>query len=77
MRNKIDNIINIFVNEVKIEDIEKELKFTDSHGKEHKKNFGGLVLHMFNHETHHKGMISIYLEEMGIANNYSNLMEIL
>ncbi len=77
MRNGLDEKINVFVGEVRNEDLEKKLKYVDSHGKEYERNFGGLILHMFNHETHHRGMISIYLEEMGIANDYSNLMEIL
>lgn len=76
-RDKLDISINEFVNELRGEDIEKDLKYIDSHGKEYKRNFGGLILHMFNHETHHRGMISIYLEEMEIANDYSNLMDML
>lgn len=76
-RGKLDISINEFVNELKREDIEKDLKYIDSHGKEYNRNFGGLILHMFNHETHHRGMISIYLEEMKIANDYSNLMDML
>lgn len=76
-RGKLDICINEFVNELKREDLEKDLKYIDSHGKEYKRNFGGLILHMFNHETHHRGMVSIYLEEMKIANDYSNLMDML
>jgi len=76
-RTELDLEIDEFVKEVTREDLSKKLTYTDSHGNEYSKNFGGLVLHMFNHETHHRGMISIYLEEMGIENDYSNLMEIL
>ena len=77
MRNELDEKINVFVGEVRNEDLERKLKYVDSHGKEYERNFGGLILQMFNHETHHRGMISIYLEEMGISNDYSNLMGIL
>ena len=73
-RNELDIQINKFINEVKQEDLNKQLKYVDSHGKENTRNFGGAILHMFNHETHHRGMISIYLEEMGIENDYSNLI---
>lgn len=76
-RSKLDVSINEFVNELKREDLEKDLKYIDSQGKEYTRNFGGLILHMLNHETHHRGMISLYLEEMGISNDYSNLMDIL
>jgi len=77
IRDELDKKINVFVGEVRNEDLERKLKYVDSHGKEYERNFGGLILHMFNHETHHRGMISIYLEEMGIANDYSNLLGIL
>jgi uncharacterized damage-inducible protein DinB len=76
-RDQLDLSINEFVKELKMEDLEKDLNYIDSHGKEYKRNFGGLILHMFNHETHHRGMISIYLEEMKIANDYSNLVDML
>ncbi len=76
-RNKLDNNIVEFVNEIGLSDIESSLEYADSSGTIYKKNFGNLVLHMFNHQTHHRGMISIYLEEMGIDNDYSNLSEML
>ena len=75
-RIELDSEINEFVNEVTSEDLPKQLKYIDSHGREYIRNFGGLIIHMFNHETHHRGMISIYLEELGIANDYSNLMDV-
>ena len=63
-----------FVNGIAKDDLDKYLEYTDSHGKVHRRLFGGLVLHCFNHQTHHRGMISIYLENMGISNDYSNLV---
>jgi uncharacterized damage-inducible protein DinB len=45
----------------------------DSHGKLYKRLFGGLIVHCFNHQTHHRGMISIYLDSLGIDNDFSNL----
>ncbi|MFW5688300.1 MAG: DinB family protein [Spirochaetota bacterium] len=33
-----------------------------------------LLLHMFNHETHHRGAISQFLDEHDVANDYSNLV---
>ncbi len=71
----LDKKIIEFVDEIDGKDIENILKYVDSHGTAYEKNFGLLVLHMFNHETHHRGMISIYLEEMKIANDYSNIYD--
>jgi uncharacterized damage-inducible protein DinB len=72
-REYIDKLIIRFVNEITEIDLERNLKYTDLRGTENNRSFGGLVLHMFNHQTHHRGMISIYLEMLGIENDYSNL----
>jgi len=76
-RKELDDYLSAFIQEIKQEDIGQILTYTDSHGKLYQRLFGGLVLHMFNHQTHHRGMISIYLEEMGINNDYSDLMNML
>lgn len=78
MRRKfLDEQIELFVNEITPQDINQYLSYTDSHGKDHHKLFGGLVLHFFNHQTHHRGMISIYLENMKIKNDFSNFVNII
>lgn len=73
-RREMDERIIDFSSEITDDDIRKTLTYTDSHGKEYGRVFGGLILHFFNHQTHHRGMISIYLEHMGIDNSYSDLM---
>ncbi len=73
-RQELDEKIIMFTNEIVPKDLDQKLAYTDSRGVKHNRLFGGLVLHFFNHQTHHRGMISIYLENMQIANDYSNLM---
>jgi uncharacterized damage-inducible protein DinB len=73
-REYLDKMIYKFIDEVTENDLEKKLRYTDSRGTEHNRNFGGLIIHMFNHQTHHRGMISVYLEMLGIDNDYSNLL---
>ena len=72
-REHLDQQIYEFVDELTENDLTVNLKYTDSRGTEHNRNLGGLIIHMFNHQTHHRGMISIYLEMLGIDNDYSNL----
>ena len=76
-RELLDNCINEFIQEIDIDDLKMNIAYTDSRGNEKIKNIGGLIIHMFNHQTHHRGMISLYLEEMGIENDFSNLSSIL
>ncbi|MEW6185934.1 MAG: DinB family protein, partial [Thermodesulfobacteriota bacterium] len=73
-REFLDRMIRAFALELTEKDLEGRLKYIDSRGTEHERNLGGLILHMFNHQTHHRGMVSVYLEMLGIDNDYSNLL---
>ena len=71
LRNELDNIIISFINELDNNDLDSILKFTDSKGTEIERNMQALILHVFTHEVHHRGMISLYLEQLGIENGFS------
>ncbi|MDR1932814.1 MAG: DinB family protein [Spirochaetales bacterium] len=75
-RTELDGKIRDFCAELTGEDFTHVLKFVDSRGTPLEKNFGGALLHGFNHGTHHRGMISLYLEQMGKANDFSPLMQV-
>ena len=68
-RRELDNIIIEYIDELNKNDIESILRFTDSKGNKMERKMESL--HMFNHETHHRGMISLYLELMDIENGFS------
>jgi len=70
----LDNIITEFIKELREEDLNKSLRFINSKGVEMERKMNSLITHVFNHETHHRGMISVYLEMMGIENSYSDSM---
>jgi uncharacterized damage-inducible protein DinB len=72
-REELDLLLLEFINELRTEDLDQYLEYVDSHGKLYKRLFGGLIVHCFNHQTHHRGMISIYLDSLGIDNDFSNL----
>jgi uncharacterized damage-inducible protein DinB len=73
MRSELDNIIIGFINEITEDDLGNIMKWTNWEEKIFEKKLGIYLIHMFNHETHHRAMISLYLEMMGKENNYSNL----
>lgn len=77
MRKELDRHLMRFADEVVADDLGKKLKYLDSHGDAHDQEYGLLILHVFNHQTHHRGMISLYLEEMRIGNEYSDIMDII
>jgi uncharacterized damage-inducible protein DinB len=70
---ELDGKLIAFAGEVRDEDLSAALKYTDSGGTSYEKNFGSMVLHMFNHATHHRGMISLYLEMLGQENDFNSL----
>ena len=74
MRKELDEILIEFVNELKEDDFDKILKFTDSKGIKNERKMEPLVTHVFNHQAHHRGMISLYMEMLGIENDYSSSM---
>lgn len=77
LRPRLDRVISNLAHELTEADLAAELAYTDSRGQPFRRVLGGLVLHMFNHQTHHRGMVSLYLEELGIENDFSNLAHLL
>ncbi|MDR3201517.1 MAG: DinB family protein [Spirochaetales bacterium] len=75
-RPELDKKIIAFSEELAEDDFDKILKFADSKGNPKEKNFAGTLLHAFNHETHHRGMISVYLEILGKPNDFNALLAI-
>jgi uncharacterized damage-inducible protein DinB len=73
-RAEMDGKIADFSAELTEEDFSGVLRFNDSKGTPMEKNFGGAVLHGFNHETHHRAMVSLYLEQLGKPNDFNSLM---
>ena len=69
----MDNIIVDFINEITKTDLEKTVKFVNHKGLTLEKRMDVILIHMFNHDTHHRGMISLYLEALGKENDYSGL----
>ena len=45
-------------------------------GERTEKDAWKAVLHFFNHQTHHRGQVSCILDELGIENDYSNMIRI-
>jgi uncharacterized damage-inducible protein DinB len=76
-RPELDAKLSAFADELCDEDLGKILKYTDPRGNLIERNFGGLIMHNFNHDTHHRGMVSLYLELLGKENDFNSLAMVL
>ena len=76
-RPSLDEKIIAFADELKDADLNSHLKYADSKGNTYERNFGGIILHVFNHQTSHRGMISLYLEMLGRENDFNSLARVL
>jgi len=72
-RAELDGLLEAFTQELSEDDLQKTLSYKNWKGVDQVRNVGGLVLHVFNHQTHHRGMISLYLELLGVENDFSSL----
>jgi uncharacterized damage-inducible protein DinB len=73
-REELDKKIILFIDELAESDLEKTISFTNVKWETVSRNIGGSILHIFNHQTHHRGMISLYLDMLGIENDFSGLL---
>ncbi len=48
------------------EDFKQDLTYHNSKGEGASRDFGELVAHLFNHQTHHRGQVSTLLSQKGI-----------
>ena len=46
-------------------DFSRNLDYSNTKGVKSTRNFGELVSHLFNHQTHHRGQVSTLLNQMG------------
>jgi uncharacterized damage-inducible protein DinB len=76
-RKALDQIFLAFTVELTEADVSADFTYTDRSGKQQKKNLGGLILHVFNHGTHHRGMIALYLDQMKRSNDFNGIMAVL
>ncbi|KZN65029.1 DinB family protein [Pseudoalteromonas luteoviolacea] len=65
-RNKMDSLIEEFASELTHDMLNATLPYQSTTGAHFNKNFGYLVQHFFNHQTHHRGQVSALLHQAGV-----------
>lgn len=75
-RTRLDDIISAFAAELGPADLQQALSYRNSRGPA-RKDFGALLLHFFNHQTHHRGQASTLLSQAGIDIGVTDLLELI
>ena len=76
-RVKVDEAIFAFVEVLSKEVLATDLFFQDTKNVPHTKNFGHLIQHLFNHQTHHRGQITTLLSQRGVDVGATDLLELI
>ena len=73
-RKQVDEVIIQFVNEMDESKMNLVIKYKNYKGEEVEKELWKTLLHRFNHQTHHRGQVSVLLDLIGIDHDYSSLV---
>ena len=76
-RQELDLMIISWCEEIVPEDLELALKYTDTKGNLYRKNFGQLVHHFFNHQTHHRGQATTLISQQGLDIGVTDLLQLI
>jgi uncharacterized damage-inducible protein DinB len=74
LRMRLDAVIAALAAEVSNEDLVQPLCYRNSRGA-CRKHFGSLLLHFFNHQTHHRGQASTLLSQSDVDIGVTDLLE--
>ena len=73
IRRDIDALLKRVVETLLEAELDTTLKIEGRHGVHEFKPWR-ILLHLFNHQTHHRGGVSLLLDQLGIENDYSNML---
>jgi uncharacterized damage-inducible protein DinB len=66
LRERLDGTIEAFATGLAPADLDVDLDYASMAGTRHRRRLGGLLSHLFNHQTHHRGQITTLLTQAGV-----------
>jgi uncharacterized damage-inducible protein DinB len=76
IRQEVDQLFLKFTREVSEEALLGAITLTRGN-KKTRFIFHEVLMHLFNHQTHHRGSIALALDQEGLENDFSNLLDVL
>jgi uncharacterized damage-inducible protein DinB len=76
-RTSLDQTILDWTTEISASDLDYLLSYHNMKGEPGTKKFVSLVLHFFNHQTHHRGQVTTLLSQLGLDVGVTDLLELI
>ena len=73
----LDNQIIHWVEQLSDQDLDSLLSYHNTKGIPANKHFGSLILHFFNHQTHHRGQVTTLLSQAGEEVGVTDLLALI
>ncbi len=76
-RKQVDDVFKAFAAELTDDALRREVTSTNQKGEQESFAVWEILLHLFNHQTHHRGQVSQILDAAGVQHDFSNIMTVL
>ncbi len=76
-RRKLDATIISWCEQLDASDLNHQLAYRNMKGEASVKNYASLMLHLFNHQTHHRGQATTLLSQQGLDIGVTDLLELI
>lgn len=76
-RRRLDELIQRWVAELTPEHLSADLAYGNTAGVVSSRSFSALLLHFFNHQTHHRGQVSTLLFQSGVDVGVTDLLAVI
>jgi uncharacterized damage-inducible protein DinB len=76
-RKTLDEIITRWADAIAEPDLDIALSYKNMKGIPGHRNFYSLILHFFNHQTHHRGQLSTLLSQSGLNIGVTDLLDLI
>lgn len=76
-RKKLDETIVSWCNQLTESELKHKLAYENMKGQPTVKAFGSLILHFFNHQTHHRGQVTTLLSQEGLDVGVTDLFALI
>lgn len=74
LRRSLDQTIRQWAADLTAADVEQVLSYANMKGVVSSKRYGSLIMHLFNHQTHHRGQATTLLSQSGLDIGVTDLL---